>query len=81
MLKLQPDLRGSGFEWTKALVLRGGFIVRGLSAQGGIHDHSCGGRFVVLWESASRVTLKAMRSEAFCGSKDRRTFWRSTSSS
>lgn len=72
--------RRSGFEQSKAQVLGGGFKVRGLSAEGGIHEGKLrSGGFVRMLEIASRVTLKAMRSEAFCGSKDRRTFWRSTS--
>ena len=33
------------------------------------------------WENVSRVTPKAMRSEAFCASKEGRNFWTSTSSS
>ena len=61
---------------------RGGCRVQGLSAEGGIHEGELrSGDFVRMLEIASRVTLKAMRSEAFCGSKDRRNFWRSTSSS
>ena len=61
---------------------RGGYTVQGLSAKGGIHEGELrSGGFVRMLEIASRVTLKAIRSEAFCGLKGRRNFWRSTSSS
>lgn len=74
--------RRPGFEGSEVQVPRGGSRVRGPSAEGGIHEDKLrSGGFVRVSETASRVTLKAMRSEAFCGSKDRRTFWRSTSSS
>lgn len=74
--------RRSGFERSKVLVLRGGYRIQGLSAEGGVHEGELrSGDFVRILEIVSRVTLKAMRSEAFCGSKGRRNFWRSTSSS
>lgn len=74
--------RRSGSGTSEVPVLRGGSTVRGLSAEGGIHESKLrSSGFGGVLEIASRVTLKAMRSEAFCGSKDRRTFWRSTSSS
>lgn len=74
--------RRSRLEASKVLVLRGGYTVQGPSAEGGIHESTLrSGGFVRMLEIASRVTLKAMRSEAFCGLKDRRNFWRSTSSS